>query len=48
MQEPEMYFNISTRIIIEGMFCTDTLDVNGGTAVAWNLSVSHWFIQMIK
>jgi len=43
-----MYFNISTRIIIEGLFCTDTLEVNGGTEIARNGSASHWFIQMIQ
>jgi len=48
MQEPEMYFNIHTQIIIEGLFCSDPVEGNGGITVAWNISANHWFIKVIK
>ena len=48
MQEPEMYFNIRTEIIIEGMFCNNPVQVIEGTAVAWKVSASRWYIKMIK
>ena len=48
MQEPEVYFNIRTRIIIEGLFCNDPVEVNGGTTVAWNILANHWFTNVIE